>query len=62
MIVRHALEASEANFMTERLADALAQVEVEEEGIGGVVFVDDITLDRDPGRVFQLCDDIGGTV
>ena len=61
VIVRHALEASEANFMSERLADALAQVEVEEEGIG-VVFVDDITLDRDPGRVFQLCDDIGGTV
>lgn len=62
VIVRHALEASEANFMTERLAEALAQVEVEEDGIGGVVFVDDITLDRDPGRVFQLCDDIGGTV
>jgi hypothetical protein len=62
VIVRHALEASEANFIGERLADTLAQVEVEEEGIGGVIFVDDITLDRDPGRVFQLCDDIGGTV
>lgn len=62
VIVRHALEASEANFMSERLANALAQVVTEEEGIGGAVFVDDITLDRDPGRVFQLCDDIGGTV
>lgn len=62
VIIRHALEASEGNFMTERLAEALAQVEVEEEGIGGVVFVDDVTLDRDPGRVFQLCEDIGGTV
>lgn len=60
VIVRHALEASEGNFMTDRLADALAQVKVEEEGIRGVVFVDDISLDRDPGRVFQLCDDIGG--
>lgn len=62
VIVRHALEASEGTFMTERLAGALAQVEAEEEGIRGVVFVDDITLDRDPGRVFQLCDDIGGAM
>ncbi|MGY4100432.1 DEAD/DEAH box helicase [Nocardia sp. R16R-3T] len=62
VIVRHALEASEGNFMTERLAEALAQVELEEEGIGGIIFVDDITLDRDPGRVFQLCDSIGGSV
>lgn len=62
VIVRHALEASEGNFISQRLAETLAQVEVAEEGIGGVVFVDDITIDRDPGRVFQLCDDIGGTV
>ncbi|MFI2486875.1 DEAD/DEAH box helicase [Promicromonospora kroppenstedtii] len=62
VVVRHALEASEANFMAERLAEALARAEVEEEGIRGVVFVDDVTLDRDPGRVFQLCDEIGGSV
>ncbi|SPT60532.1 DEAD/DEAH box helicase [Actinomadura madurae] len=62
VIVRHALEASEASFMTERLARALDQVEVEEKGIRGAVFVDDITLDRNPGRVFQLCDAIRSNV
>lgn len=62
LIVRHALEASEGGFIGDRLADSLAQVEVEEEGIAGVIFVDDITIDRDPGRVFQLCDGIAGAV
>jgi hypothetical protein len=62
VIIRHALEASEANFMTERLAQSLAEVEVQEEGIAGVIFADNITLDRDPGRVFQLCDAKGVSV
>lgn len=58
VITRHALEASEADFMSDRLADVLARVEVQETSIEGVVFVDDVTLDRDPGRVFQLCGEI----
>ncbi|QLY33304.1 DEAD/DEAH box helicase [Nocardia huaxiensis] len=62
VIVRHALEASESDFMTERLAEALVHVEREEVGIGGIVFVDDITLDRNPGRVFELCAEIGDSV
>ena len=58
LIVRHPLEASETGFIADRLAEALAMVEIEAPGIAGVVFADAFTLDRDPGRVFQLCDGI----
>jgi hypothetical protein len=58
LIVRHPLEASETAFMAGRLAEVLAMVEIEAPGIAGVVFADAFTLDRDPGRVFQLCDGI----
>ena len=62
VIVRHSLEASESAFMSDRLAVAMAQVEVEAPGIEGIVFIDDITLDRDPGRVFRLCEERGVSI
>lgn len=59
LIVRHPLEASERNFMGRRLTSVLAQTEAAVgDEIDGVVFVDSVTLDRDPGRVFQLCAEV----
>ena len=55
IIARHALEASEDDLIAPRLAEALAQAEVAEPDVEGILFVDEITLDRDPGRVFELC-------
>ncbi len=56
LIVRHPLETSETGFMTDRLAETIRQVESSAPERVGVIFVDDLTLDRDPGRVFQLCE------
>jgi len=58
LIVRHPLEASESAFMCDRIAEAMAEAEVEVPHAAGIVFVDAFTLDRDPGRVFQLCESI----
>lgn len=58
LIARHPLEAAEAAFMGDRLAEALAEAELEVPGTGGVVFADTFTLDRDPGSVFELCEAI----
>jgi hypothetical protein len=56
LIGRHPLEASESMFISDRLAEAMALAEAEADGVVGIVFLDSFTLDRDPGRVFQLCD------
>jgi hypothetical protein len=58
VIVRHPLEASESAYMADRLAVAMAQAEIDVPGTAGVVFIDSFTLDRDPARVFQLCEAI----
>ncbi|MER6936443.1 DEAD/DEAH box helicase [Nocardioides sp. NPDC127514] len=57
LIVRHPLEASEANFTAERLAEATAHAEIAVPN-APVIYVDGLTLDRDPGRVFQLCETV----
>jgi hypothetical protein len=56
LIGRHPLEASESTFIGDRLAETLASAEMAAPDVVGTVFVDSFTLDRDPGRVFQLCD------
>jgi ATP-dependent helicase YprA (DUF1998 family) len=56
LVVRHPLEASEATFMRDRLAETMAFAEIEVPAAKGTVFVDTFTLDRDPGRVFELCE------
>lgn len=58
LIVRHPLEASETSFIGDRLAEIMAAAEVEVPGVRGVVFADTFTLDRDPGKVFELCEAI----
>jgi hypothetical protein len=58
LIVRHPLEASETSFMGDRLAEAMAEAEIEASDARGIVFADTFTLDRDPGKVFELCDAI----
>lgn len=64
VIVRHAFEASEDTLIAPRLSDAMAEIEVTERDLDGVVFVDAFTLDRDPRRVLKLISDselAGGT-
>jgi ATP-dependent helicase YprA (DUF1998 family) len=56
LVVRHPLEASEATFLRDRLAETMALAEIEVPAAKGTVFVDTFTLDRDPGRVFELCE------
>jgi hypothetical protein len=56
LIGRHPLEASESTFIGDRLAEKLAAAEIAAPDVTATVFVDSFTLDRDPGRVFQLCD------
>ncbi|HJP78059.1 MAG TPA: DEAD/DEAH box helicase [Pseudonocardiaceae bacterium] len=60
LVVRHPLEASESTFMNDRLAEAAGFAEAEVGSVKQKFFVDAFTLDRDPGRVFQLCDDVAG--
>lgn len=55
LVVRHPLEASESTFMADRLARATALAEIAAPN-KPVIYVDSLTLDRDPGRVFQLCE------
>jgi hypothetical protein len=60
LIARHALEASEGDLIADRLAEALANAEVAEPAVEGIVFIDEVTLDRDPGKVFELCRALAG--
>ncbi len=61
LIVRHPLEASEKAFIGDRLAEVMAEAEVEAQSVQGIVFADTFTLDRDPGKVFELCEAISPT-
>lgn len=56
VVLRHPFEGSDAGVMAERLADAAADIEAENE-CDGVVFVDSFTIDRDPRRVLKLMAD-----
>lgn len=58
LIVRHALEACESDLMPVRLADIQAEAEDACPDFRAVLFADDITLDKDPGRIFALGDQI----
>jgi hypothetical protein len=59
IIARHPLEASEPFLIAPRLAEASAQAEAATAGATAVLFVDTFTLDRDPRRVIQMCDETG---
>jgi Lhr-like helicase len=59
IIARHPLEASEPSLIAPRLAEASAQAEAATAGATAVLFVDTFTLDRDPRRVIQMCDEAG---
>ncbi|KQS20849.1 DEAD/DEAH box helicase [Frigoribacterium sp. Leaf186] len=53
VVLRHPFEGSDADVMSERLADVAADIEATQD-CDGVVFVDSFTIDRDPRRVLQL--------
>lgn len=54
VIVRHTFESSEEGLFSPRLMSAKAEIEANEEGLDGVVFVDPFTIDRDPRIVRNL--------
>ncbi len=56
VVLRHSFEGSDSDVMSERLADAAADIESVHE-CDGVVFVDAFTIDRDPRRVLRLMAD-----
>lgn len=56
VVLRHSFEGSDSGVMSERLADAVAEIESEHD-CDGVVFVDAFTIDRDPRRVLKLMAD-----
>ncbi|MGC4154861.1 MAG: DEAD/DEAH box helicase [Propionicimonas sp.] len=56
VIVKHPLEASEDDLIPDQLAETLAEAEGHAPDVEGFVFVDNVTLDRDPGRVLELCE------
>jgi hypothetical protein len=58
VIGKHPLEASENTLIAPRLADAQAAAEARLPGIDGVIFVDTFTLDRDPRRVLEMCEEV----
>ncbi|UNQ41321.1 DEAD/DEAH box helicase [Prescottella equi] len=61
VIVRHPLEAAEAGehgVMSVRIADAFAEVEAEMGDGSPIVVVDSFVLDRDPGAVLDLAQDV----
>ncbi len=57
VIARHPLEASEAALIAPRLADTCATAEAATPGAAGTIFIDTFTLDRDPRRVIEMCDE-----
>ena len=57
IIARHPLEASEPTLIAPRLAETCAQAEAIAPGAAAALFVDTFTLDRDPRRVIQMCDE-----
>lgn len=59
VVARHPLEASEQTLMAPRLAESSALAEAATPGTVSTVFVDTFTLDRDPRRVVEMCDEAG---
>jgi hypothetical protein len=59
IIARHPLEASEPSLIAPRLAETCAQAEAANPQAAAALFVDTFTLDRDPRRVIQMCDEAG---
>lgn len=59
IVARHPLEASESSLIAPRLAEACAQAEAVTPRAAAALFVDTFTLDRDPRRVIQMCDEAG---
>lgn len=57
VIVKHPLEASEDILMSPRLAKAYAGLEASG-GPDAIVFIDTFTLDREPGRVLEMFDEV----
>lgn len=53
VVLRHPFEASDSDVMSERLADAAAEIEATQD-CDGVVIIDSFTIDRDPRRVLQV--------
>jgi len=56
VVLRHPFEGSDSDVMSERLADAAAEIEATQD-CEAVVFVDTFTIDRDPRRVLKLIAD-----
>lgn len=55
IIAKHPLEASEQQLIAPRIADAIAVAEIEHPDADSVLVVDTFTLDRDPRRVLEMC-------
>lgn len=62
VIARHPLEASEQTLIAPRLVESRALAEAATPGAVNTVFVDTFTLDRDPRRVIEMCDEAGPVV
>lgn len=58
VVARHPLEACEGELLSPRLAEACALAEVQVPDAQGTIFIDTFTLDRDPRRVLEMCDDV----
>ncbi|WP_241730972.1 MULTISPECIES: helicase-related protein [unclassified Dietzia] len=56
LLVRHSLEAADRDLTCERVSSVLANLGVDSKD-ERLVMIDHVSLDRDPGRVFKLCDD-----
>jgi len=57
VIARHPLEAAEQTLIAPRLSDTAAIVEAQHPDANAVVYVDTFTLDRDPRRVLEMCNE-----
>jgi ATP-dependent helicase YprA (DUF1998 family) len=60
IIAKHPLEASEQQLIAPRIADAIAAAEIEHPDADSVLVVDTFTLDRDPRRVLEMCQESDG--
>jgi len=57
IVAKHPLEASEKTLIPERLTEAQTFAEASLEDLDGVIFIDTFTLDRDPRRVLEMCEE-----
>ncbi|GIG27358.1 DEAD/DEAH box helicase [Cellulomonas denverensis] len=58
IVAKHPLEASETTLISQRMRDAQVFAEANLGDLDGVVFVDTFTLDRDPRRVLEMCEEV----